>query len=42
MFSIKMILITQMIRYYIHLSLEKIARMYKRAVDNGFASYAEA
>ena len=24
------------------LSLEKIARMYKGAVDNGFASYAEA
>jgi hypothetical protein len=24
------------------LSLEKIARMYKGAIDNGFASYAEA
>ena len=24
------------------LSLEKIARMYRRAVQNGFASYAEA
>jgi len=24
------------------LSLEKIARMYKGAVDNGFTSYAEA
>ena len=24
------------------LSLEKISRMYKGAVDNGFASYAEA
>ena len=24
------------------LSLEKITRMYKGAIDNGFASYAEA
>ena len=31
---------TDKVRY--PLSLEKIARMYKGAIDNGFASYAEA
>jgi 5-methylcytosine-specific restriction protein B len=31
---------TEVVRY--PLSLEKIARMYRSAVENGFASYAEA